>query len=51
VDFNKEVTLNDIMAAMATTGFQATETSRAIDGPLLLLTVVHTRKPPPPTSS
>jgi deoxyhypusine synthase len=30
VDFNKEVKLDDIMNAMATTGFQASEMSRAI---------------------
>jgi deoxyhypusine synthase len=31
VDFNKEVTLADMMAAMGTTGFQATELARAVD--------------------
>lgn len=31
VDFNKEVTLADMVTAMGTTGFQATELSRAVD--------------------
>mmetsp|Transcript_28232 Transcript_28232/g.63029 ORF Transcript_28232/g.63029 Transcript_28232/m.63029 type:complete len:402 (-) Transcript_28232:198-1403(-) len=31
VDFNEDVGLDDIMRAMATTGFQSTELSRAID--------------------